>query len=132
MLQVYLCQRKPPRETPLPANITQHPPIASVGKDSITLTDGVCVDTTVLLLCTGYHYDFPFLSRDCHPQVEDERLTPLYKHLIHCHHPSLAFLGIPKTICPFPLFDCQVTLYIVTPELITHSGNKLCDNYNTK
>ena len=35
------------------------------------------------------------------------RLAQLYRDLLHVDHPSLAFVGIPSLIIPFPLFDIQ-------------------------
>ena len=38
-----------------------------------------------------------------------ERVTPLYKHLLHALHPrSLAFIGLTKVVVPFPMFHFQV------------------------
>nr|KAG5712163.1 hypothetical protein BaRGS_014513 [Batillaria attramentaria] len=59
----------------------------------------------------GYHFTFPFLDDKCHVHIDtDERITPLYKHLIHTEFPSMSFIGICKTICPFPQFHVQVLL----------------------
>lgn len=41
-------------------------------------------------------------------RVEGNQVKPLYKHMINCDFPSMAFLGIPVQICPFPMFDFQV------------------------
>lgn len=65
-----------------------------------------------LLLCTGYLYNFQFLSEDLGITTDQQRIYPLYKHLIHPHFPTLSFIGILKTICPFPLFDMQVKFAI--------------------
>lgn len=62
-----------------------------------------------ILIITGYEYTFPFLNKDCNVMIEDNVVKPLYKHLIHSMFPSLAFIGIPFQICPFPLFDFQVS-----------------------
>ena len=65
------------------------------------------IDT--LIFCTGYNYTYPFLKKNNLIQVsKDERVTPLYHHLISTEHSTLSFIGIPKVICPFPLYDCQV------------------------
>ena len=42
--------------------------------------------------------------------VENNIVKPLYKHLIHTTFPTMAFIGIPFQIVPFPLFDVQVCL----------------------
>ena len=70
--------------------------------------------TDVLMLCTGYRYFFPFLTESCDISIEDERVTPLYKHIIHTKFPSLSFIGICKVICPFPQFDQQVKFVLST------------------
>lgn len=69
-----------------------------------------------LLFCTGYHFTFPFLTDNCHVTIDDERVTPLYKHLIHTEFPTLSFIGICKTICPFPQFHVQVLLVLAVLE----------------
>ncbi|XP_048745451.1 uncharacterized protein LOC125658271 [Ostrea edulis] len=109
---VYLSHNKPPLQTYLPDNVQQKPGIKKLGTRSVTFLNGDETDTDVLLLCTGYHYYFPFLSEDCQVQISDERITPLYKHLIHIDHPTMAFVGIPKTICPFPQFDVQIRFFL--------------------
>jgi len=58
------------------------------------------------VFCTGYHYDFPFLG-DNIVRVDDNWVNPLYQHLIPPAHPTLAFIGIPSLIVPFPLFEMQ-------------------------
>lgn len=62
----------------------------------------------MLLLCTGYRYSFPFLDDECKVKIVGERITPLYKHIIHTKFHSLSFIGMCKIICPFPQFDNQV------------------------
>lgn len=109
---MYLSHNKARLETYLPENVNQEPGIQVLGPHSVIFVNGEEVEIDVLLLCTGYHYHFPFLSEDCQVQISDKRLTPLYKHLIHIDHPTMAFVGIPKTICPFPQFDVQVQFFL--------------------
>ena len=54
------------------------------------------------------------MSDDCRVNIEDERVTPLYRHLIHIDHPTLAFIGIPKYVSPLPLFDMQIRFFLAT------------------
>ncbi|CAG0885434.1 unnamed protein product [Darwinula stevensoni] len=105
---VYLSHKKAPLKTRLPKNVVQIPVVERVEENSFVLPDGNRVEADVLLVCTGYEYSFPFLDPDCGIQVTDNRVEPLYKHCIHINHPqSMFFVGIPFTVCPFPLFHFQ-------------------------
>ncbi|ESO82679.1 hypothetical protein LOTGIDRAFT_177635 [Lottia gigantea] len=105
---VYLSHNKAPLTSILPANVEQKSGIQEVKDTSVIFKNGEICDADVLLLCTGYYFTFPFLTEKCHLSINDERVTPLYKHVIHTELPSLSFIGICKTICPFPLFNNQV------------------------
>lgn len=60
-----------------------------------------------VIFCTGYEYTFPFLPEGL-VSVDNRRLRPLYKHMIHSERPSLFFIGIPLQVLPFPFFDLQI------------------------
>ncbi|XP_071172349.1 uncharacterized protein [Mytilus edulis] len=109
---LYMSHNKAVLQTVLPNNVEQRPGIKQLNKHSVIFKDDSEEEIDVLLLCTGYLYNFPFLSEDIGLQVEEERIWPLYKHVIHTHYPSLSFIGILKTICPFPAFDMQVRFVI--------------------
>ncbi|XP_076470292.1 uncharacterized protein LOC143300470 [Babylonia areolata] len=111
---VYLCHNKAPLQSKLPPNVQQKPGIRSVKGSTVTLNNEEEITVDCLLFCTGYRYDFPFLTDSCNLRIEDERVTPLYKHLIHTQLPSLSFIGICKTVCPFPQFHIQVLLVLAT------------------
>lgn len=93
-------------------NVEQRPGIKELREHSVVFNDSQEVEIDALLLCTGYLYNLPFLSKKVGLSIEQERLYPLYKHLIHPHFTTLSFIGIPKTICPFPLFDMQIRFTI--------------------
>jgi len=61
-------------------------------------------------LSTGYKYHFPFLDPKIGLEVdEDERVAPLYKHIFHTEFTTLSFIGLCKTVCPFPHFHVQMS-----------------------
>ena len=60
-------------------------------------------------ILAGYLYDFPFLDSECGLSVRNNRILGLHDHLINARRPTMALVGIPSHICPFPLFDRQVT-----------------------
>lgn len=65
------------------------------------------VDTVIY--CSGYDYSFPFINEKSNLPlvVGQRRVTPLYKQLWHAEKPSVAFLGLPHSVVPFPLFELQ-------------------------
>ncbi len=74
---------------------------------AIVLQDGAVLDEVdVLVFCTGYHYRFPFLDPGL-VHVDDNWVSPLYQDLLHADHPTLAFIGLPFKVVPFPLFEVQ-------------------------
>jgi len=89
------------------------------GLSHVRASDGALVfvdqevvrNVDVLIWCTGYLYEFPFLLESV--QVQDgRRVLHLYEHLFHSHFPNgaLSFIGLPFSIVPFPLFFLQALL----------------------
>lgn len=70
----------------------------------------VADDVDVVLFCSGYDYEFPFASPDLGLFVVpgERRVGPLLHQLWHARVPgSLAFVGLPHSVVPFPLFELQ-------------------------
>ncbi|CAH0050835.1 unnamed protein product [Clonostachys solani] len=66
-------------------------------------------DVDVVVFCTGYHYSFPFLRGLSPPIVTDGSYARnLYQHLVYINEPTLAIVGIPQRIIPFPFTETQV------------------------
>ncbi|EDQ88921.1 uncharacterized protein MONBRDRAFT_25628 [Monosiga brevicollis MX1] len=85
-------------------------PITTVAKDGTLVTsDGLHLEADTLILATGYHFDFPFLDLGAHglESVPPRRIRGLYQHMLAIHEPTLALVGLPYKIVPFPLFDRQ-------------------------
>ena len=59
-----------------------------------------------ILFCTGYWYRFPFLASDL-VSVGDNWVRGLYRQVVALENPSLAFIGLPFRIVPFPVFQRQ-------------------------
>ncbi|MCZ6675017.1 MAG: NAD(P)-binding domain-containing protein [Verrucomicrobia bacterium] len=64
-------------------------------------------DLDAFIFCTGYLYRFSFLE-DGIVNVVDNWVHPLYMELIPPAHPTIAFVGLPYAVIPFPLFEVQV------------------------
>lgn len=86
--------------------------------NTIVAKDGERVEgVDVVVWCTGFLYDFPFLSPPTSGVGEEGREPPfttngrkvhgLYEHLFSATDPSLSFVGLPFSIVPFPFFYVQ-------------------------
>ena len=82
------------------------------GKRAVRFADGrVESDVDAVLFCTGYLYSYPFLP-SLKPQVitTGERVEHLYKHIFYVENPTLAFVGLPVRVIPFPTFEGQASV----------------------
>lgn len=98
----------------LPSNVKQVPGIKSASIEGFTLLDNSSVKADALIYCTGYKFDFPFLTPECKVRIEGRRVMPLYKHLIHTELPTICFVGLPFKVLPFPLFHFQIQYFMRT------------------
>ena len=81
------------------------PQVIQTGK--IILTDKTeLVEVDDVIFCTGYRYDFPFLDKRV-LSFSPRRVEGLVQHILSDLHPSLAFIGLPYLVIPFPLFQIQ-------------------------
>lgn len=96
------------KETSKPECLEENPLIASLENHWAVFPDGSRREIDVLMLCTGYDLKFDhLLTPECHINVNDRRVTPLFKHYISIIHPNLAIFGINFRVIPFPLFHVQ-------------------------
>ncbi|KAK0161256.1 hypothetical protein PV327_009745 [Microctonus hyperodae] len=109
---VYLSHNNSRLITVLPLNMTEVQGIESINGNNFILNDGTIIIADALIYCTGYHITLPFLTDECRIKVIDNRVTPLYKHLINIEHPKMAIIGLPSHSIPFPLFHYQVQYFL--------------------
>jgi thioredoxin reductase len=108
---VYLSDPKAPLTPMTQYNVTWLPKTTQVLPDgSICFhgcTDSVRIDT--IIFCTGYEYQFPFINADSNLELTlgGRRVAPLLEQLWHALAPNVAFLGLPHSVVPFPLFELQ-------------------------
>lgn len=88
-------------------NTTWCPKTVSINQQgNVVLDNGqVLSDIDVILWCTGYDYQFDFLSKLV--ETGQRRVQPLFQQLWHAHYPNLALVGLPHSVVPFPLFELQ-------------------------
>lgn len=69
-------------------------------------------DIDHIIFCTGYLYSFPFLSRLEGPPIVTDGKRPcnLFQHIFYHPRPTLAFVGLPQRVVPFPVSEAQAAL----------------------
>ncbi|KAL6446644.1 hypothetical protein ACFW04_001255 [Cataglyphis niger] len=114
---VYLSHNHDRLTSPLPLTMIQVAGVQSIQETTFRLRDGTTVnDINILIFCTGYKYSFPFLNENCDIRIDNNYVTPLYKHLINIEHPSMCIVGIPTVVVPFPMFHMQVQYFLALLE----------------
>ncbi|KAL2511460.1 Flavin-containing monooxygenase FMO GS-OX-like 3 [Abeliophyllum distichum] len=90
-------------------NIWQHSKIDCVYENGeVAFQDGASVHADIILHCTGYKYNFPFLETNGIVSVDDNRVGPLYKHVFPPKlAPRLSFIGIPYWVVIFHMMEFQ-------------------------
>lgn len=63
--------------------------------------DGSSEKVDAVIFCTGYRFSYPFLKDDV-ITIKDERIEPIYKHMVHIEYNNLIFVGIPRQLSNFP------------------------------
>ncbi|MER7457796.1 NAD(P)-binding domain-containing protein [Micromonospora sp. NPDC126480] len=89
--------------------IEPRPGIAGFDGDRVTFTDGRTDEVDLVVWCTGYRVDLPFLD----PALlgDGAETLPLYRHVFHPDAPGLAFVGLMQsTGAAFPLVEAQAKL----------------------
>ena len=82
-----------PLEWDIPANVSQSTGLEKLSANKAFVKDGSEFEIDALILCTGYRKHLPFISQECGIKLEDDRLFPLFKHIINTEFPTMAFIG---------------------------------------
>ncbi|MGC5333333.1 flavin-containing monooxygenase [Micromonospora sp. DT62] len=89
--------------------IEPRPGIAGFDGDRVTFTDGRVDEVDLVIWCTGYRVEIPFLDPALLGDGADT--LPLYRHVFHLDAPGLAFVGLMQsTGAAFPLVEAQAKL----------------------
>jgi thioredoxin reductase len=107
--QVYWCGHEPDLEALVRdrRNVSIHTDPIRLHTGGVQLADGEhLAGVDQVLLCTGYQYQFPFLD-DALITIQDNLIHGLHQHILLAKRPTLAFIGLPYLVIPFPLFLIQ-------------------------
>ncbi|XP_074280003.1 flavin-containing monooxygenase FMO GS-OX-like 3 [Silene latifolia] len=108
--EVHVSSRSPDTVfSKLDHNLWQHSSIHDTREDgTVEFEDGSSVQATIIMHCTGYKYEFPFLNTNGIVSIEDNRVGPLYKHVFSPElAPWLSFLSLPQKTIIFDMIELQ-------------------------
>ncbi|SCE85322.1 Predicted flavoprotein CzcO associated with the cation diffusion facilitator CzcD [Micromonospora matsumotoense] len=89
--------------------IHPRPGVAALDGDRVTFTDGRTDEVDLIIWCTGYRVEIPFLDPALLGDGADA--LPLYRHVFHPDVPGLTFVGlVQSTGAAFPLLEAQARL----------------------
>jgi cation diffusion facilitator CzcD-associated flavoprotein CzcO len=79
---------------------------------SISFHEGdVMHDVDVVVYCTGYQFNFPFVIKSLADQTPlfppGFKVADLYEHMFYIPKPTLAFVGLPKMTATFIVAEAQ-------------------------
>ncbi|RLP86225.1 monooxygenase [Micromonospora sp. BL4] len=90
-------------------DIEARPGVASLAGDRVEFTDGRSDSVDLIIWCTGYRVEIPFLDPALLNGGADS--LALYRHVFHPDAPGLTFVGLMQsTGSAFPLVEAQARL----------------------
>eukprot|EP00930_Biecheleria_cincta_P035550 TRINITY_DN2444_c0_g1_i3.p1 TRINITY_DN2444_c0_g1~~TRINITY_DN2444_c0_g1_i3.p1 ORF type:complete len:975 (+),score=145.44 TRINITY_DN2444_c0_g1_i3:26-2950(+) len=100
-----------PMSYPWPNNVSEVPMLVQVQGLTAYFSDGTSKDIDVIISCTGYKYDFPFLPSDLQLRTKNVLVVKdLFKGVFFVPRPELMYLGMQNQVYTFIMFDLQACL----------------------
>ena len=91
-----------------PENWAEVPLLMKVDGNTAHFKDGTTRHVDVILLCTGYQHNFPFMAEDLRLKTANRLATAdLYKGVAFVDNPALFYLGMQDQWFTFNMFDAQ-------------------------
>lgn len=94
-----------------PSNLSEvDRPRCVLADGSVELDNGSILAPDIVLACTGYVHNLPFLRQTAtaHVAPHGRAVRGLICQLVARDDPTLAIIGLPVKILPFPLFEDQI------------------------
>ncbi|MEU7611554.1 NAD(P)-binding domain-containing protein [Micromonospora sp. NPDC049204] len=90
-------------------DVEARPGVTALDGDRVEFTDGRSDSVDLIVWCTGYRVEIPFLDPALLGGGADT--LPLYRHVFHTDAPGLTFVGLMQsTGSAFPLVEAQAKL----------------------
>lgn len=94
-----------------PKNVFQVPDLECITENGfVHFINGTSDSFDAIILCTGYKYNFPFLTEECGIKTTNNHVTSLYKHVLNIEHPTMFFIGLTNVTIFTHLIELQVCI----------------------
>ncbi|GAB0095738.1 Flavin-containing monooxygenase [Sergentomyia squamirostris] len=88
---------------------TRYPDIDRFTSKEVVFVDGRKEIFSMVVYCTGYCYNFPFLSPACGITTKgNDFVSPLWQHCININGPTMAFIGLCHFVPASQIMDIQI------------------------
>ncbi|XP_063727704.1 trimethylamine monooxygenase-like [Symsagittifera roscoffensis] len=104
---VTIAYKYEPLDRKFPDGIDQKPLVNYIRNDTVTFIDGSERSYDVIIYCTGYKYEFPFLEERLRLKTSNRMVPPLYKQIVFPEYPKLHYLGMQEQYYTFTMFWLQ-------------------------
>lgn len=101
--------------------IQVHTNIAHINGNTVTFIDNTSIDVDVIIHCTGYLVEHPFLDHSIVGREEEgSNRVQLYKHIFPINHKNLAFVGLvqpPGSILPVAELQSRLIAKVISGQI---------------
>ncbi|GAB0099094.1 Flavin-containing monooxygenase [Sergentomyia squamirostris] len=89
--------------------VKRYPEIEQFTSEEVVFVDGRKEVFTIVVYCTGYRYNLPFLSASCGVTTKGNQIvSPLWQHCINIHRPTMAIIGLCQFVMSSQIMDIQI------------------------
>ncbi|ODN04095.1 Flavin-containing monooxygenase FMO GS-OX1 [Orchesella cincta] len=96
----------------LPSKVRETVSVTRLNERSVTTENGEEISCDVLILCTGYQPQFPFLSDDMENFENDSVINHLHKKMMIPKHPTFCFVNAHGLATEFLVLQIQAKYFV--------------------
>ncbi|XP_075261845.1 trimethylamine monooxygenase-like isoform X1 [Convolutriloba macropyga] len=105
--KVTICYRSSPTNLTFPPGVDEKPLLTKIEGSTVRFRDGSSSEYDVIIYCTGYLYDYPYMEKSIRLSITDKKQMPLYRQVVHPNNTKLMYVGVQNLAYTFPLFWLQ-------------------------
>ncbi|XP_063717982.1 trimethylamine monooxygenase-like [Symsagittifera roscoffensis] len=104
---VTISYKTKPQPLNYPGGIDVRPLLENIDGNTVSFQDGSKEEYDVIIYCTGYVHNFPFMEDDLKLKTGNRLAVPLYKQVVFPDNPKLFYIGMQNQFYTYPMFWLQ-------------------------